>query len=325
MICYFATLGQVHGDLKSGVQFTCVWSLFMLIALISGGILVMRNGAGMFVGGMLMGLCAMMSQLQFTFTCMFGAWAHEYSTGATGAEGAVAFFSFVLFVVFAILFALLYRFRVEVFTGAVVSVTTLNLKHGAAPLKMRKGSIVLIKKDSPLVLQNLAVKLGWQTDLVVDASIVALSETGEILDTVMYNKTTDSATDGRMATHSGDIKKGGTGGDQEEIVVNLGAAPVNVAHLAVVVNVYTAGRTMDDAPGTYVRLVSTASEVEVARYTQPETTPIGTSGLLFCRFSRTPAGWNFATTAAPVNGSKASDAECVSDIRRVLGFGAGRV
>ena len=82
------------------------------------------------------------------------------------------------------------------------------------------------------------VGLGWDTRCDIDASIILLNSSGNLVDHVYYGKKT---TNNRSIIHSGDNTTGAGSGDDEVITIWLNKIDPSVDSIWPVITIFTNG------------------------------------------------------------------------------------
>ena len=142
-------------------------------------------------------------------------------------------------------------------------------------LNLQKGQKIDLTKGNPS-LNRLLIGLGWETnkyngglDFDLDAAAFLLKEDNKVSsnqDFVYYGNLRHSS---GCVEHLGDNLTGGTGGDDEQIKVDLDYVPDNIARIAVTVTIYDAekrNQNFGQVEHAYIRVVDTSTNTEVLRY-----------------------------------------------------------
>jgi len=171
---------------------------------------------------------------------------------------------------------------------------------GAIP-KMVQTTSDSAKHFTPF-LTEVNLGLGWdfEPDCVfdLDASVIALDENNNAVDTVYFGHRTGC---GGAITHSGDNLTGKGEGDDEVIHLDLVKMPPNIARLICVVNSYK-GQSLSLAKSAFVRLFVGDDTLGM----QTLTSMCDSVGLLFCFLQRSSSGcWFFQTVASSLPGNTA--------------------
>ncbi|BAW10727.1 TerD family protein [Nocardia seriolae] len=158
--------------------------------------------------------------------------------------------------------------------------------YGAAPVEevrdlpanhavsLVKGQRINLRKEGGAALSYVKMGLGWDpvkrggifgnkaVDVDLDASVVLFSGTNPV-DVVYYGSLTSK--DG-SSRHQGDNLTGEGEGDDEEISVDLSRVNERVTTLIFIVTSYK-GHSFEQVANAYCRLVDSATNAELARYT----------------------------------------------------------
>ncbi|WP_328913359.1 MULTISPECIES: TerD family protein [unclassified Streptomyces] len=164
---------------------------------------------------------------------------------------------------------------------------------------LAKGGNVSLSKAAPN-LTKVQIGLGWSArsttgaDFDLDASAL-LCANGRVLGDeyfVFYNNL--KSPEGSVE-HTGDELVGGTGGDDETILVDLAAVPERVDKIVFPVSIYEAdsrAQTFGQVSGAYIRVVNQADDAELARYDLTEDASTETA-MIFGELYRYGGEWKF--------------------------------
>ncbi|MBY8887356.1 TerD family protein [Streptomyces sp. PTM05] len=164
---------------------------------------------------------------------------------------------------------------------------------------LAKGGNVSLSKAAPNLTQVL-IGLGWEArsttgaDFDLDASAL-LCANGRVLGDeyfVFYNNL--KSPDGSVE-HTGDELVGGTGGDDETILVDLAKVPQGVDKVVFPVSIYEAesrSQTFGQVSNAYIRVVNQADQSELARYDLSEDASSETA-MIFGELYRYGGEWKF--------------------------------
>ena len=164
---------------------------------------------------------------------------------------------------------------------------------------LAKGGNVSLSKAAPN-LTHVMVGLGWQArsttgaDFDLDASALLCSG-GRVLGDeyfVFYNNL--KSPEGSVE-HTGDELIGGTGGDDETILVDLTAVPERVDKILFTVSIYEAevrSQTFGQVSSAYIRVVNQSDQTELARYDLTEDASTETA-MIFGELYRYGGEWKF--------------------------------
>ena len=196
-------------------------------------------------------------------------------------------------------------------------------------VNLKKGEKISLKKSDGSGIENVLVGLGWQAakrrgffglakgfDIDIDASVIFLGENGKLYNggrskecLVYYGNQTDKS---GAVHHCGDNLVGGSGegGDDEQIIVNLGNLPADVSKLVFVVNIYHAsskGQHFGMVHNAFIRLADTDKGTEICRYNLSDGYD-GMEGLIVGEAAREGSGWKFTAIGQPVRDASKVDA-----------------
>lgn len=142
-------------------------------------------------------------------------------------------------------------------------------------LNLQKGQKIDLTKGNP-GLSKLLIGLGWDTnkysggyDFDLDATVFLLKSDNKVssnLDFVYYGNLHHSS---ESIEHMGDNLTGGTGGDDEQIKLDLSRVPDNIERIAIAVTIYdaeTRNQNFGQVNNAYIRIVDTATNTEILRY-----------------------------------------------------------
>lgn len=153
--------------------------------------------------------------------------------------------------------------------------------------------------ENGAALRRVELGLGWDTggrDIDLDASIFLLTQQGRVRndnDFVFYHAPVSSC---RSVKHHGDSKRGGSGGDDELISVDLERVPREIQRLAVTVTIHSepGGRSyrFADLRSAYVRVSNEDTRSEILRF-QLDSSFGQETALIFSELYRHQDGWKF--------------------------------
>ncbi len=164
---------------------------------------------------------------------------------------------------------------------------------------LAKGGNVSLSKAAPN-LTRVQIGLGWRArsttgaDFDLDASAL-LCANGRVLGDeyfVFYNNL--KSPEGSVE-HTGDDLTGGSGGDDETILVDLSLVPVAVDKIVFPVSIYDAdarSQTFGQVSDAYIRVLNQADESELARYDLTEDASTETA-MIFGELYRYGGEWKF--------------------------------
>ncbi|WP_462188982.1 TerD family protein [Frankia sp. CcWB2] len=169
-----------------------------------------------------------------------------------------------------------------------------NLDKGRVSLT--KGQSVSLVKTGAPPLTRVRMGLGWDPaqhgkSIDLDASCILFDERGKDVDKVWFM----SKKGARGAVrHSGDNLTGHGEGDDETIMVDLGALPGNVVTLIFTVNSFQ-GQTFVEVRNAYCRLYDDLTGQELVRFDLSDSKP--STGLVMCRVQRDRGAPTWSMTA----------------------------
>ncbi|MDK1473973.1 TerD family protein [Streptomyces sp. 549] len=164
---------------------------------------------------------------------------------------------------------------------------------------LAKGGNVSLSKAAPNLTQA-QVGLGWQARATTGAAFdldasALLCAGGRVLGDeyfIFYNNL--KSPDGSVE-HTGDELVGGTGGDDETVLVDLPAVPAHVDKIVFSVSIHDADarrQTFGQVSNAYIRVVNQADGVELARYDLTEDASTETA-MIFGELYRYGGEWKF--------------------------------
>ncbi len=153
-------------------------------------------------------------------------------------------------------------------------------------LNLQKGQKIDLTKGNP-GLHKLLVGLGWGTnkynggyDFDLDTAVFLLKGDNKVSsnqDFIYYGNLKHVS---GSIEHMGDNLIGGTGGDDEQIKVDLGKVPDDIERIAIVVTIYDAEKRKQNfgqVHNAYIHIVDTTTGNELLRYDLDEDFSIETS------------------------------------------------
>lgn len=142
-------------------------------------------------------------------------------------------------------------------------------------LNLQKGQKIDLTKGNP-GLSKLLIGLGWDInkysggyDFDLDATAFLLKGDNKVssnLDFVYYGNLQHSS---GSVEHMGDNLTGGTGGDDEQIKVDLSRVPDNIERIAIAVTIYDTekrNQNFGQVSNAYIHIVDTTTNTELLRY-----------------------------------------------------------
>lgn len=179
-------------------------------------------------------------------------------------------------------------------------------------VNLSKGQRVNLDKGMKMAL----VGLGWSTnrydgsaDFDLDASVFMLGKNGRVRsdgDFIFYGNL--ESRDGSVR-HMGDNLVGGSGGDDEVIIIDFTKVPADVDKIAITVTIYEAEerrQNFGQVSQAYVRVASISGPddmngTDVLRFDLAEEFSIETA-LVFCEFYRHQGEWKFNAVGSGYQG-----------------------
>jgi tellurium resistance protein TerD len=164
---------------------------------------------------------------------------------------------------------------------------------------LAKGGNVSLSKAAPNLTQ-VQIGLGWKARSTTGAAFdldasALLCANGRVLGDeyfIFYNNL--KSPDGSVE-HTGDELVGGTGGDDETVLVDLSLVPANVDKIVFPVSIYDADsrqQTFGQVTDAYIRVVNQADGQELARYDLTEDASSETA-MIFGELYRYSGEWKF--------------------------------
>lgn len=177
-------------------------------------------------------------------------------------------------------------------------------------LNLQKGQKIDLTKGNP-GLSKLFIGLGWDTnkysggyDFDLDATAFLLKGDNKVssnLDFVYYGNLQHSS---GSVEHMGDNLTGGTGGDDEQIKVDLNRVPDNIERIAIAVTIYDAekrNQNFGQVSNAYIHIVDTTTNTELLRYDLGEDYSIETS-MVVGEIYRYKGEWKFNAVGSGFKG-----------------------
>jgi tellurium resistance protein TerD len=164
---------------------------------------------------------------------------------------------------------------------------------------LAKGGNVSLSKAAPNLTQ-VQIGLGWKARSTTGAAFdldasALLCANGRVLGDeyfIFYNNL--KSPDGSVE-HTGDELVGGTGGDDETVLVDLSLVPANIDKIVFPVSIYDADsrqQTFGQVTDAYIRVVNQADGQELARYDLTEDASSETA-MIFGELYRYSGEWKF--------------------------------
>ncbi|WP_016906656.1 TerD family protein [Streptomyces xiaopingdaonensis] len=165
---------------------------------------------------------------------------------------------------------------------------------------LAKGGNVSLSKAAPDLTQ-VQVGLGWKArsttgaDFDLDASALLCNASGRVAGDeyfVFYNNLTSPE---GSVEHTGDELVGGSGGDDETVLVDLTKVPAHVEKVVFPVSIHDAEsrhQTFGQVTDAYIRVLNQADGQELARYDLTEDASSETA-MIFGELYRRDGEWKF--------------------------------
>lgn len=142
-------------------------------------------------------------------------------------------------------------------------------------INLQKGQKIDLTKSNPS-LNKLLIGLGWDTnryrggyDFDLDAAVFLIKGDNKVSsnqDFVYYGNLQHVS---GSVEHMGDNLIGGTGGDDEQIKVDLANVPESIERIAITVTIYDAenrNQNFGQVSNAYIHIVDTVTNTEILRY-----------------------------------------------------------
>ncbi|MFG3257804.1 TerD family protein [Streptomyces sp. NPDC048172] len=165
---------------------------------------------------------------------------------------------------------------------------------------LAKGGNVSLSKAAPNLTQ-VQIGLGWKArsttgaDFDLDASVLLCGANGRVLGDeyfIFYNNL--KSPEGSVE-HMGDELVGGSGGDDETVLVDLTLVPTQIEKVVFPVSIYDADsrhQTFGQVTDAYIRVINQADGAELARYDLTEDASSETA-MIFGELYRYGGEWKF--------------------------------
>lgn len=168
-------------------------------------------------------------------------------------------------------------------------------------LTLTKGQKLSLTKEVPggAALTSATLGLGWRTTGTVDldASCVLLGADGSIADTVWFRH--EDSADGSVR-HSGDELSGGSGADDEQIVVHLDRVASSVERIVFTVTSFLS-QPFTEVESAFVRLVDNKTGNELCRFDLAG--KVDATAMIMAQLVRDGSDWSFAAIGEPARGN----------------------
>ena len=181
-------------------------------------------------------------------------------------------------------------------------------------VSLQKGQSVSLVKQGGGTLARVRMGLGWdavkkkgmfgsrkEQSIDLDASCLLFDAQRQLVDQVWFNQLTSK--DGSVR-HTGDNLTGAGDGDDESVIVDLGALPARVSTLVFTVNSFT-GQDFSQIENAFCRLVDETNQSELARY---ELSGSGRhNAQIMATLTRDGSGWSMTAVGAIADGRTFQD------------------
>jgi stress response protein SCP2 len=169
----------------------------------------------------------------------------------------------------------------------------------AAPAPPQSHGVSLVKNQrielthsGPGPLARVVFSLGWtpaeaKGDIDLDASVIAFDAAGEKQAIVWYMHKNEFF---GSLQHAGDNRKGGVGGDAEQILVDLVRLPANITSLIFTINSFR-GQTFTDVANAYCAVWNVDTNEPLVRFDLSDTQPSTALLMAELRRSDQPGIW----------------------------------
>ena len=165
---------------------------------------------------------------------------------------------------------------------------------------LSKGGNVSLSKEAP-GLTAVMVGLGWEVrtttgaDYDLDASALLCDAAGKVPSDQHFVFFNNLRSPEGSVVHSGDDLTGGSGGDDEQIQIDLSQVPAEVEKVVFPVSIYDAeerNQSFGQVRNAFIRVVNSADASELARYDLTEDAATETA-MVFGELYRHGAEWKF--------------------------------
>ncbi|SDH48958.1 TerD family protein [Microbacterium sp. 77mftsu3.1] len=166
-------------------------------------------------------------------------------------------------------------------------------------LSLSKGQALSLAKAAP-ALTKVLVGLGWDARLTsgapfdLDASAILLTAGRRVRgnqDFIFYNQPRHES---GAVVHQGDNRTGAGDGDDEQIIIDLTLVPADIENIVFPVSIHEPGQNFGQVQNSYVRIVDTSNDKELARYDLREDASTE-NAVVFAELHREGGAWQFRT------------------------------
>ncbi len=168
-------------------------------------------------------------------------------------------------------------------------------------VNLSKGQKVELTKDHP-GLSKILVGLGWDTnkydggyDFDLDAAAFLLGANGKVTsdaDFIFYNNLKHAS---GSVEHMGDNLVGGSGGDDEQVMIDLAKVPANIDKIDFTVTIYEADerrQNFGQVSNAYIRVLDETNNSELIRFDLGEDFSVETA-VVVGEIYRNAGEWKF--------------------------------
>lgn len=176
------------------------------------------------------------------------------------------------------------------------------------PINLSKGAKINLSKETKL--EKIMVGLGWgcqkytgQEDFDLDASVFLVNNRKRTDPDgfIFYNNLQHPS---GCVVHQGDDLRGGSGGDDEQIFIDLTLVPDNIERIAVVVTIFKADERHQNfgmVDNAFCRLVNTETDKEEVHFDMSEDFSVET-GIVAIEIYRHNGDWKMDAVGRGFNG-----------------------
>ena len=175
-------------------------------------------------------------------------------------------------------------------------------------ISLSKGANISLSDQAP-GLKTVQVGLGWKAretegeDFDLDACCFMLNAGGKVrsdADFIFYNQLKSTC---GSVEHTGDELEGGSGGDDEVILVRLDQVPEDAQKLAFTVTIHeyeSRKQNFGMVSAAYIRIVNDENNEEIARFDLSEDASTNTA-MIFGEIYRHNGAWKFRAVGQGFN------------------------
>jgi stress response protein SCP2 len=160
-------------------------------------------------------------------------------------------------------------------------------------VSLAKNERVALTHAGPGPLNRVVFSLGWTAaegrgDVDLDASVIAFDASGEKQAIVWYMHKNEFS---GALQHAGDNRTGGSGGDSEQILVDLIRLPINVSSLVFTINSFR-GQTFTEISNAYCAVWNVDTSEPLVRFDLADTQPSTALLMAELRRGEQPGTWS---------------------------------